>query len=253
MNDNADPQRVTLVAWENTSDPLDGGWFLLKEPDGPLVVEYLIPPEGDQQPWMPVSVWSVPLPADVYAEFSDRLNPLSPDARAKCAHENAVIRARQLARLADTYGWDTFDPHPQNLSVEEVCVRYGADSVLEAVQKDGADALSLDGLDDYEKAVRFVYAGLAVALGKASVARLVNEACARLRDTAHYNGAPDKAAMILAAALASGLNGPDEPDTPTALRGYSMLVLDAKGETAAWVVQDQDGRWYVADETHRPR
>ena len=251
MNDNAEPARVTLIAWENTSDPLDGGWFLLKEPDGPLVVEYLIPPEGDPQPWMPVSVWSVPLPADVYEAFSERVDRPTPERRAKGAHAHNVVRARELARLAESYGWDTFDPHPTNLSVEEVCRRYGADSVLEAIQVDGAAALSLDDCDDREKAVRLVYAAL--ALGTICVADVVNEACARMRDTAHYNARPDKAAMLLSKGLASGLNGPGEPNTPEALRGYSVLVLDAKGETAAWVVQDQDGRWYVADETHRPR
>lgn len=252
MNDNADPQQVTLIAWENTSDPLDGGWFLVKEPDGTLVVEYLIPPEGDQQPWMPVSVWSVPLPTDVYAEFADRVDAPTPEQRTKGAHMHKVVRARELARLAASYGWDTFDPHPQNLSVEEVCVRYGADSVLEAVQKDGADALSLDDCDDIEKAVRLVYAGLAVAHAS-SVASIVNEACARMRDTTHYNRAPDRAAMLLAGGLASGLNGPGEPSTPEALRGYSVLVLDNKGETAAWVAQGPDGRWYTAAEPQRKR
>lgn len=239
-----DTQHVTVVAFENSSDPLDGGWFLVQEPDGPLVVEYLIPPEGDQQPWMPVSVWSVPLPADVYAKYAECVDAPTPEARAKGAHANVVVRARELARLGQSYGWGTFDPHPQNLSVEEVCQRYGADSVLEAVEKDGADALSLDDYDDYEKAVRFVYAALALARGKFSLANVVNAACARMRATDRYAKPADKIATLMAHELAKGFNegGP----APKELAGYSVLVLDAAGETAAWASQGQEGDWYVA-------
>ena len=227
----------------HSENPLDEGWVLVRNEDGSYELEVCDPYMNADylQPWMPVTVYRVPVPDDVYAEHN-WVNAVTDEERAQGRSPDVRVRAEQLAAIAMHHGWIELDQYPLTLSAEEVTKRYGTDSFLEAVAEDGI----YDKGQGREGAVDAMFEGLARArCASADPCEVFSEAAARMRATDDYTGEKSLDAQIVAHTLHEKLSQVIGaiPETD----GLRVLVVDKAGTTVEILVGQQGRSWTRGD------